>query len=344
MAYNLLKGLQQTDTLNQYLIICSGEEYTKSAISSSNFRVICPPIINLSLGQRIINKIWRSFLPVIVYCQKADVYYSVHNMRLPRFRLAKRTIASNLDLIPLRFKEYGDKDLSLQQEILRTARTADHFVSISNFSKDELCKTLRVDRGRVSVIYLASDDAFNIERSKESNDSADQYMLTIGGSEPRKNVQTVIDAYSMLPMSIQSKYKLLIAGGRWHNRQLNIPSSNVIELGYVPDKELPNLYANAHAFIFASEYEGFGFSILEAMASGTPVINARGSSLDEVAGDATLTFNAHDPSELTSQIKLLLSDEKLRSLLVKKGTAQNRKFSWHKATKELHTLLISKRQ
>lgn len=263
-------------------------------------------------------------------------------MVLPGRRIAKRMIASNLDLIPIIFpEEYGSLGRSTPEKHLteyqRVANIADAFISISEFSKSELHSKIKIPLEKIKVIYLAGDEAFFRE---SKTPTGPKYIFTIGGSEPRKNVQTIIDAYMKLPAQIQNDYQLLIAGSEWHGKHLNdYGNKNIIQLGFVSDDDLPRLYRNASIFVFASIYEGFGFAILEAMASQTPVIRAHGSSLDEVSGDATIPFDPQNTQSLVEKIIAILSDKKIQGDLIAKGNKQAVKFSWKKSAKELHKVL-----
>jgi glycosyltransferase involved in cell wall biosynthesis len=348
MAYSFLTELQKLDKENLYYILCSREQYTRCAIINRNFKVIKPPIfVSTPLIGRYVAYIWRRLNKIFLMSLKADTYYTFHNMTLPGRKIAKRMIASNLDLIPIILEEYESigraSTAQVKDEYTRVVDLADQLISISEYSKQELSKTLNVPKSKIEVIHLAADVSMSQQNRKVlGKEYPQRYFFTLGGSEPRKNVQTVIDAYSLLPDTIQNEYKLLIAGGDWHGRKLNgIDGKNVIRLGYVEDSVLPQLYANAVAFIFASKYEGFGFTILEAMACGAPVVSARGSSLDEVAGKATLTFDPTQPKQLRDQMVKLLSDPMLSKVLVKKGFEQNKKFSWYKAGRKLHAVLTS---
>lgn len=258
-------------------------------------------------------------------------------------------IASNLDLIPLRLDEYMGlgrlTPAKLRASFERVANQADKIMSISHFSKRELCDLLYVDKRKVEVIYLATDPKFSTTGNHASATHVPtRFIFTLGGSEPRKNVKTVVEAYNLLPPKLQAEYPLLIAGGVWHGRPLESlkVNSHVQLLGYVSEDDLAVLYKHSTAFVFASIYEGFGFTILEAMASGTPVISANSSSLAEVAGDAALLFDPTDTTTLTQHLQTLLTDPKMRQKLAVSGSRQVKKFSWTESAKKLHTLLTDK--
>jgi glycosyltransferase involved in cell wall biosynthesis len=349
MAFNFLIELQKIDSNNHYFVICSSETYIRSAISASNFVVIRPPsFLGIRFVERVINKLFRELIEYYLRTLKADIYYSFHNMRLPRTRVARRMIASNLDLIPLVLDEYKTLDRltagGQRKEFERVARIADAFMSISNFSKSELVNTLQVSSDKITVIPLAPDPHFltTIRTSQFSVDLPKQFIMTIGGNEPRKNVGIVVQAFTQLPSQLQAQFPLLIVGRAWHGLPLKDleKNTNIITLGYVDDSNLALMYQRTAAFIFASKYEGFGFTILEAMACGAPVLSATGSSLDEVMGSAAVPFEATKSEELAHKLEEILLHPSKRKTLVKSGFAHVKNFSWKISAKRLHDLLL----
>jgi glycosyltransferase involved in cell wall biosynthesis len=342
MASNFLRELQKIDTTNTYYIVCSAEQYIQPGITASNFTVLQPRhFLSGHFARRVVNKLWRSLLPWYLTRFKADVYLSFHNMRLPHRRVAPRMIASNLDLIPLKFDEYKSLSPGQLDEIKRTAQNADAFMSISEYSKQELCTTLNVAADKVHVIHLAADPFFDGTIKPASFDLPPSFILTLGGSEPRKNVQTIAEAFAKLPLQLQKAHPLLISGGSWHGRPLDPLqlTPQIQTLGYVTDADLASLYSRAAVFVFASYYEGFGFTLLEAMAYGTPVISATGSSLDEVAGTATLSFEPNDADSLSKLLVDVLTQPATRKKLQTASRKRAKEFSWAKSAKQLHQLL-----
>lgn len=341
MAYNFLRELQKIDTTNDYYIVCSSEQYIQSIITAGNFKILQPKHFSKHpFARRVVNKIWREGLERRLLPIKADVYFSFHNMRLPRIRVARRMIASNLDLIPLVLDDYKTLSPGQIDEIKKVAENADAFMSISDFSKQELHELLDVDQSKIEVIPLAADGSLSAQ-SKPSVAVPRTFIFTIGGSEPRKNVMTVAKAFAKLPEETQKKYPLLIVGGAWHGRPLEKLrlSPHIKLIGYADDATLAYLYQHATAFIFASIYEGFGFTILEAMSQGAPVISTLNTSLKEVAGNATLAFDSDSVDGLRQNIETVIHDKKVRTQMINNGYKQSQKFSWEDSARKLHTLL-----
>lgn len=350
-AHNFLKELQNIDKTNQYYVLCSKETFIPEVLNSPNFRVtrnvLSPWRDPFS---RIINKVWRRVFPYFLKSLRPDVYFSFHNMRLPGKKIAKRMLTSNLDLIPLILEEYHKIDrLSKSErrnEYQKVMNLADGVMSISHFSKRELCDTLDVSPEKVRVIHMAVDPHFHRSKTsvKEINGISipTSFILTMGGTEPRKNVVTVVEAYKKLPENLRKNLPLLVVGGEWHGHTFKAFQSveGVKTLGYVDDKDLVKLHSQATIFVFASYYEGFGLPVLEAMACGAPVISATGTSLDEIIDSAVIAFKPTDVEALIKAMEHLLNDDKERQRLITAGYKQAAKFSWGKSAEQLHDLFM----
>lgn len=146
------------------------------------------------------------------------------------------------------------------------------------------------------------------------------FVLTVGQISPRKNLQTVLEAFSKLRDELPNHQLITVGGNGWDydkvKEQVNeLGLENRIHfLGYVSDELLRFLYRNADVFVYPSLFEGFGLTVLEAMASGCPVITSNVSSLPEIAGDAAILINPEDAEELSSSIELVSSNKEKESI------------------------------
>ena len=175
------------------------------------------------------------------------------------------------------------------------------------------------------------------------------YLLYVGTIDhPGKNGIALVRIFSKLSQQLQRKVYIVYAGkpgpGYAYITQeiesLGI-KYRVIFLGYVPDADLPDLYANCKVFIFPSRYEGFGLPVIEAMYYGAPVITANNSSLIEAAGDAGLLFDADDIDGMAMAVEQICRDDDYRMQLILKGREHIKQFSWEKNCRQWKDLINS---
>ncbi|WP_213937724.1 glycosyltransferase family 1 protein [Pseudomonas sp. dw_612] len=166
---------------------------------------------------------------------------------------------------------------------------------------------------------------------------AREYFLCVGTLEPRKNLCLALRAHALLPEAQRQQFPLLIVGmAGWQREQFSeelrqsLAAGHVCLLGYLPDEQVAHLLAGARALIFPSIYEGFGLPVLEAMASGTPVILVRHSAMPEVAGAAGNYIDADDPEGLRDAMGRLIDDKTHWQVCREAGLQQAKLFSWER--------------
>jgi alpha-1,3-rhamnosyl/mannosyltransferase len=169
---------------------------------------------------------------------------------------------------------------------------------------------------------------------------AREYFLCVGTLEPRKNLTLALRAHALLPEAQRQQYPLLIVGmAGWQREHFNdelrqaLAAGHVCLLGYLPDEHVAQLLAGARALIFPSIYEGFGLPVLEAMASGTPVIVVRHSAMPEVAGAAGNYIQPDDPQGLRDAMSRLIDDKTHWQVCREAGLQQAKLFSWERCAK-----------
>lgn len=230
---------------------------------------------------------------------------------------------------------------------------ADKIITISEHTKNDIIKYLKIPQDKIKVIYSAAGDEFfsqpvgglsvlnhKIEAVKKKYKISGKYLIHIGTLNPRKNLSFLIKVFSQVIKQFPD-YQLVITGKKgWYYqglfdsvKELGL-ESKVIFTGYIEDKEKPLLYKGATIFVFPSLYEGFGLPPLEAMASGCPVISSNTSSLPEILGSAGILLSPSDELAWVRSIKSVLSDKKIQNNLSKQGILQAKKFSWEKTARE----------
>lgn len=298
----------------------------------------------------LIRKVWweKFLLPRRAAADKCDIFISLY--QCPTF-LPKNIRHKMLvhDLIPKIFPEYLDNWRKRFYFFLtqKAIRDADEIFTVSEWSKKDIQKFLKVPPGKIRVAYISVGDEF-FEAAKLDRDNkildkygvSGRYILYIGGFDFRKNVPGLIEAFTQMTGRGDTDGVKLVLGGEDKSRfsplftdaKGEIAKHGLEEkiqlIGFVEQKDLPALYRNCDLLVFPSLYEGFGLSPLEAMASGAPTAVSKNSSLPEVGGDAVLYFNPHDTDEMARVMARVLRNNKLRLHLSEKGFARAKKFSW----------------
>jgi glycosyltransferase involved in cell wall biosynthesis len=236
----------------------------------------------------------------------------------------------------------------LERHLPRSLEQAAAVLTDSDFIAAEIVTRLGVPRAKLRVVPLGVDAAFRprvpdeLARVLANHGLAGQaYLLVVATQEPRKNLARLARAYGGLPAVQRARHPLVVVGARgWLNAELERALApleargEARRLGYVDETELPLLYAGAHAFAFPSLYEGFGLPVLEAMASGVPVLTSRGSSLEEIArddrGPIALCVDPLDEAAMREGLERLLQDEAWRRAAAPRGIAQAGAFGWQR--------------
>ena len=224
-------------------------------------------------------------------------------------------------------------------------RRADRFLAISESTGRDLHQCLGVPQDRIDVTPLAVSEAYRpltgpapLELVRRRYGLPPTYILFVGRLEPRKNVPRLLDAYAMLLKEGIDIPPLVLAGARgWHMRavdaRLRQLTGHVRLLGYVPEADLPAVYAGARLFVYPSVYEGFGIPVLEALSCGVPTITSNVSSMPEVAGDAAELIDPHDTDALRRAIARLLRDDQRCVELRRSALRRASAFSWDRTAR-----------
>jgi glycosyltransferase involved in cell wall biosynthesis len=226
-----------------------------------------------------------------------------------------------------------------------SVRFAGRIIADSEHTRRDLERLLGVPPQRITVIPLAADERFQpvsdpgvLAAARARYDLPSPFVLYVGTLEPRKGLDTLLDAFAAL--AGEFPHALVIAGKRgWYTEPLFRRverlglGRRVRFTGYVADEALPALYSLADLFVFPSRYEGFGLPPLEAMACGVPVISSHAASLPEVVGDAGVLVPPGDPQALAAAMREVLTDEARRAEMRARGLARARCFSWEETAR-----------
>ena len=228
------------------------------------------------------------------------------------------------DLVPLHFPDWCTRrTISMHaHKFENAARTCDLVFVNSAYTGRDVEATLRVPGERIRVARPGPRKIFR--RDGPSADLGRAYALTVATLEPRKNLGTLLEAHGLLAGELE----LAVVGAEGWGEQPLLARPGVRRLGFVPDDELARLYRGASVLVYPSRFEGFGIPILEAMASGTPVVASSHPSLDEACGEAAVRVDPEEPSAIAEGVRRALAEGERLSAL---GLEHAQRFSWRAA-------------
>jgi glycosyltransferase involved in cell wall biosynthesis len=262
---------------------------------------------------------------------------------IPPYGGRQRAVITIHDLTFLHYPDFltAESHRYYNGQIEAAVRRADHIMADSNATRTDILDLLGVPPEKVTTVLLGISDHFQpappeaVAGLRKTYQLGSGYILFVGTLEPRKNIDGLLRAYTMLRADLPDAPPLVIAGQRgWLYEQLFAlgeelgVAPHVTWLEGVPYDDLPALYSGAALLCLPSYYEGFGFPPLEAMACGTPAVVADRASLPEVVGDAGLLIEPDDPASIADALERLLTDSTLHADLRQRGLARVISFDW----------------
>ena len=214
---------------------------------------------------------------------------------------------------------------------------ADSLVADCHNTKSDLIKFYGVSESKITVIYPGVKPFVKGQYKDRTSD----IILFVGTLEPRKNIDGVIKAFTLIKEKYRIPHKLYIVGMKgWSFEKIfeaferSKFKKDIIIKGYVSDEELSGLYNKAQVFVYPSFYEGFGLPIIEAFSAGVPVVTSKSSSCGEIAGDSALLVDPYDHEQIGEALYCIIQDKALRENMAKKGFKRAKEFTWKKTAKE----------
>jgi glycosyltransferase involved in cell wall biosynthesis len=341
--FNLVRALARVDRRNEYVVFAQPAFADQLGATPPNVRLDLRTFG--SRGQRLL---WeQAGLPGVVARAGLDLLHSPH-YTMP-LRLRTRSVVTFCDMTFVLYPELHQpvKRVFFPAIMRWSARRADRLIAISESTGADLSRLWGVPRGRIATIPLAADPEFRMPAQPEIAATVAKYglrprgyALYVGVLEPRKSVHRLVEAFAAVASRVPD-IDLVIAGKRgWMYDAIfaQVERSGLVErvkfIGFVPQEELPALYAGARVFAYPSRYEGFGLPVLEAMSCGTPVVTSNVSSMPEVAGDGALLVHPDDTAGLADALLRVIQDEALSAELVQRGRVQADRFSWERCARE----------
>lgn len=282
-------------------------------------------------------------LGAILSRREFDVYFEPNYIPLKIH--AKKTVVTVADFSFKLHPEWHPKDRLeyFGSNFWTKIRNADRVIFISDYMRRCAIEEFGFSPEKLRTIHLGFDRALFRPYSSRVFESLrgkynlpNQFILSVGSLEPRKNLKKLILAYMGLDVMLRRNFKLVLVGfSGWNNqdvmRLLDKIKGDVVYLGYIPTEDLAVLYSTAELFVYPSFYEGFGLPPLEAMSCGCPVVVSNATSLPEVCGDAVAYVDPYCVDDISRVISELLNDKGLRDSLSARGLKRAELFSWEKS-------------
>jgi glycosyltransferase involved in cell wall biosynthesis len=343
---NLLKQLARIDRETEFVLLCRAEDRAALEALGPNFRTVVERAGHYSMAEQVT-------IPLALRRERVTLFHAPHYVLPPL--VGCRSVVTIHDCIHLMFPQYLPNPLAYRYartSIRLAARRATRILTVSESSKRDILRFVDIQADKIDVIYNAYDERFGVEpdpgdvaRVRERYQLSGPFVLYAGTVKPHKNLERLIEAFHLVRRQGLDDLTLVLIGDEIskyaalrravHRYQLH---KHVRFLGYMPQDTLAVMYRLARVFAFPSLYEGFGLPPLEAMASGTPVVASNVSSLPEVAGDAALLVDPHDPSAIAAALREILTDPALDRRLRLKGLERARHFSWEASVRRVRDI------
>jgi glycosyltransferase involved in cell wall biosynthesis len=357
-TYQLIRNLLEVDTENEYVIFFDFhvrekdiKKFTNQNVKIkfypfSDYKKYLPGAYSEILGTATLSK------------EKLDVLHSTSpHSRIPTGYRGKCVVTFH-DMAIYKIPHcYPAIKTAREKAVYKLmAHKADKIIAVSQSTKKDVEEIFKVSPEKIEVIYSGLDKRFfeesrvNGQKVLEKYGINKKYILFLGTLEPSKNITRLLEAFAIFKEKSNPSagggnskfdYQLVLAGKRGWLSQENLRTAkdlginkDIVFTGYIIGDELVPLFKNAEFFVMPSLYEGFGMTVLEAFATGTPAIISRVSSLPEIAGDAAYFVDPMNKEEIAEAMIKFSTDENLRNEFRAKGLEQAKKFNWEKTARE----------
>lgn len=332
-GWHMLRELVRLDRENQYLILTSRHFAGLPEETGRNVHTLRVDVSLRSVAEQL-------FLPSLLRRIRPDVYHAPH-YTAPIVQPVP-TIMSIYDMIQLIVPEGTTIAHQVYYRTIqrRAALQSVAILTCSENSKKDIHRWLRVPREKIVVAYPAVGDEFEPLPSEQARRIVERmgitrpFILAAGNDRPHKNLRAAVEAYALLDADLRANFALVIVGLEQSQISFPLEKGEIYACRGISDEALCALNSAASAMLFPSFYEGFGLPPLEAMKCGVPVVSSDASCLPEVLGDAAVYVNPNSPAEMASALAKILTDERSRSEMIRKGHVRVRRFGWEEMARK----------
>ena len=346
-AMSLIREISKVESLHKYFIVILNDdkEILELLFSNTNkFEIIS---VN-KLFRKLIFRFFieQFYLPFLIFKNKIDIIHSLH-YSFPLVPIKVKKIVTLHDMTFFLYPEFHKKLQIVYFKFMIRASIlcCDNIICVSQSTKDDVVKRFKLKEkieDKLITIPLGTsfnvnlfDDKINISFLSKIGIVPKKYFLFIGTIEPRKNIKSIIQAYSKISNEEEVDYKLVIVGQKgWYYDDIfelvnELSLQDKIKFtGFISENEKIQLIYNSYFFIYPSFYEGFGIPVLEAMSFGIPCITSNISSMTEVAGNAGILIDPYSILEIYNAMILLIKNKSIYDNCAERSFFQSRKFTW----------------
>ena len=344
-----IREIQKIDTKNEYFVfVAPGED--KCLEDTKNVHI-------LEIGGNFY-PLWEQVtLPKVANELNLDILHCTSNTAPIRCKIP--LVLTLHDIIFLEPRDKNNKSLYQNMGWLyrrlvvpKILKKCERIITVSNFEKNNIISKLNIPEAQMAMIYNGYNDWFKpISDTKsvyQKYIEKPSYFFFLGNTDPKKNTERTLIAYSNYLKQSSVKRKLLMAdldkaylNGIVERNHIENILPSIVMPGYIVNSDLPYIYNNAFAFLYTSLRESFGIPLLEAMACGTPVITSNTSSMPEIGGKEAILINPESPDEMTEKMLQLENDQAFYDQQKKIGLERAQLFSWRETAEQLLTVYDS---
>jgi glycosyltransferase involved in cell wall biosynthesis len=344
-----IREIQKIDTKNEYFVfVAPGED--KCLEDTRNVHI-------LEIGGNFY-PLWEQVtLPKVANELNLDILHCTSNTAPIRCKIP--LVLTLHDIIFLEPRDKNNKSLYQNMGWLyrrlvvpKILKKCERIITVSNFEKDNIISKLNIPEAQMAMIYNGYNDWFkpvnDTENVYQKYIEKPGYFFFLGNTDPKKNTERTLIAYSNYLKQSSVKRKLLMAdldkaylNGIVERNHIENILPSIVMPGYIVNSDLPYIYNNAFAFLYTSLRESFGIPLLEAMACGTPVITSNTSSMPEIGGKEAILINPESPDEMTEKMLQLENDQMFYDQQKKIGLERAQLFSWRETAEQLLTVYDS---
>ncbi|MGB3163685.1 MAG: glycosyltransferase family 1 protein [Chitinophagaceae bacterium] len=338
--YETFRRITEQHPEHEFIFIFD-RPYDKRFLFSNNIKTV---VTGPAARHPLLWKLWYDIkVPVILKRYKVDVFVSCDGFCSLGTKVPQCLVVHDLAFLHypstikkshlLFYKRYTPKFLGKAISI----------ATVSEFSKKDIIAQYGTDAKKINVVYNGVKEVFNPINNeakatiKNKYTDGKEYFIYAGSIHPRKNLITLLKAFSVFKKRQQTNMKLVLAGRlawQYESFEKDLKSykyrNDVVLTGYVEEAVLAEIIGAAYGLVYPSFFEGFGVPVLEAMRCDVPVITSADSAMQEIAKDAALYADANSHTDIANKMMLLYKDENLRKELILKGRQIVKQYSWDK--------------